>query len=252
MKKILIMATLIFTSITVVGAPLNKFKGTWNNTNSLTGSITKMKIRVISSDDIRVKTLAKCSPNDCNWGIRQAIAYGNSASSNLNANTKSMTTVYNQGFVKRTLLMTLVNNNRLSVKVFTEFLDNSGRTNYTSKLTFKKNSPAPGFIHFSSVGSKKINKIVYLPYTFSLNSYGTMKALRLSVADASINIQSAVIVYQNGTHRSLDLLLGHLQNGSTKQVVFNPSHVKRVIITAASPNPIGSRGNLFVEAGMPQ
>ena len=79
-----------------------------------------------------------------------------------------------------------------------------------------------------------------------------MKAIRLSATDANLNIQSVVIVYQNGTHRSLNTLNGTLQENDTKTAIFNLGIVSKVIITASSPNPIGSRAKLLVSAGMPQ
>lgn len=250
MKKLLIIAAMTLTSLSAHAAPLTDFKGIWKNNSA--GSITKIKIRTLGSDDVRVKVFASCSPTDCNWGTSQAAAFGPSSNGHLSNNTKSLMTVYNQGFAKKTVLMTLTNPTHMNVKIFTEFLDASGRANYVKQVHLvKQNNTPPSFIHFSSVGIKQVQKVVYLPYQFNLNAYGPMKALKISAADAPINIQSAVIVYQNGMHRSLDALLGTL-HGNPKTALFNLGNVARVIITATSPNVIGSRGSLLVSAGMPQ
>jgi hypothetical protein len=150
-------------------------------------------------------------------------------------------------------MMKLQDPTHMTVQVYTQFLDHSGRANYMSKLKFVKHqvNPNPGFIHFSSAGSKVIRKIVFLPYTFNLNGYGTVKAIRISAANAGVNIQSAVITYTNGQHRSLDQLLGGLGEGQTKQMIFPAGHIQNVTFTASSPNPIGSRGTLMVMAGVP-
>ena len=253
MKK-MIATAMMLTSIATMASPLQAFKGVWKNMDSATRSITKLKIRVVQSDDIRIRTFGACSPHDCAWGMEQGVAFGPSVSANLMHNTRSVMTTYDQGFSKKIIMMNLKNPTHMTVKVYTQFLDGSGRANYMTKLNFVKqqnNNPNPGFIHFSSVGSKVVHKIVFLPYEFNLNSYGTVKAIRISAADAKLNIQSAMITYANGTHRSLDNLLGYINEGETKQMVFPAGHIQKVTFTASSPNPIGSRGTLMVMAGMP-
>ncbi len=230
-----------------MGANLMQFKGLWKNSETNTNNITKIKIRTLASDDIRVQAFGACSPHDCNWGTEQGIAYGPNVSADLMQNTKRISVVYETSFGKKTLLMRLLNPNRMQVIELVEFFD--GRTNYVKNMRFTKVG-APVFLHYSSVGVKTISKVVFLQYNYHLFPNAMTKAIKLDVTKASVRIQSAVVKYSDGSSYILNDAVGLMQEGEHKTIFFPRGHVERIEITASSPNPIGSRGQLAMMAGM--
>jgi hypothetical protein len=140
MKKILFCFSLCFLFLfvsTTALAGLDDFAGTWKNVDRNTGGITTLKIKVDGSE-VRVNAKGKCHPKDCDWGEVKANAYGPSASSNIQANTRALTVRYKTNFSKTILVITKAGSNKLKAKVYTRFTDNSSRSNYTSEYKFKR------------------------------------------------------------------------------------------------------------------
>ncbi len=118
-----------------VAAPQD-FVGTWENTNSRTGGITRF---IVSSRgrNLNIQVFGKCTPSDCNWGSTRLITYGSSVS---DSNHLAATANYNQSFANTvlTLMLSGRQRDRISLQSFTQFTDRSNRENYLSQETFKR------------------------------------------------------------------------------------------------------------------
>ncbi len=96
--------------------------GTWRNTDSNTGSITRL---VVTSNSTRVQAFGKCSPTDCDWGTV-----------NLTPSGSNHKAVFDSNVAKRDLDFVLLANGQLQVKMKTVYKDSRPTRNDT--LTFKK------------------------------------------------------------------------------------------------------------------
>ncbi len=117
-------------------ASMGQFVGTWVNVNSNTKGITKIVIQKIGNK-MRIQTWGQCHPTDCNWGKRLSIPYAKNVSQNLVNNTIALTAMYKPGFANKLLVIKRAGT-RLHVQSFTQFTDNSGRSNYSQVYRFKK------------------------------------------------------------------------------------------------------------------
>jgi len=121
-------------------AGLSQFAGNWKNVDSNTRGITTLEIAV-SGTTVRVHAWGSCTPQDCDWGTVQAIAYAPNVSSSLAATANAMTAVFITNFNQTTLVITPLPGNVLQVQSFTHFTADN-RTDYFNVYTFKQ-APAP-------------------------------------------------------------------------------------------------------------
>ncbi len=117
--------------------------------------------------------------------------------------------------------------------------------------------PGPGprprpIMSFETIGSEKFSKFTDERRSFSVNRSHVM-ALKLIGSRSDVFVSRAIVVLDDGTHRPILDFEGRIDRG--EQRVFNlgsgrfPVGVRRVVITATSTDPIGSRGQLSLEVG---
>ena len=120
-------------------ASINKYLGTWVNTNKNTRGVTKIQIKRIrrrgSKPQVMVRAWGQCHPRDCNWGQQKATLFAPSVSSNALTNTAAVTVIFNQGFSIKTLTMKS-SGRLLVVNLFS--LMNDNRSNYHTVHRFRK------------------------------------------------------------------------------------------------------------------
>lgn len=110
-------------------APNPALTGTWNNVNPGTNSITHLVISNAADGSLLVHQFGKCSPSDCDNGTVGAISYGKDISSTTG---NSFLAPYTFGFADMQLVATYSPSTHiLTVVEYTQFLDASGRSNYT-------------------------------------------------------------------------------------------------------------------------
>ena len=124
------------TPVPLPAGQIANFAGTWVNTNSNTRGIKKVIISNRGAQQ-KVRTYGACSPRACDWGQKNAYAYGDNVSSNLRTSTRVMTATYKKGFSTTQLVMRRTGR-FLQVESFTRFTDGSGRSNYLSRAQFKR------------------------------------------------------------------------------------------------------------------
>ena len=166
-QSFVIVCWMLASTITAwCGQPLSTFNGNWINENSNTRSLVNLQISV-SGSNIDVQAFGSCHPTPCDWGKQPGIAFAKDVSTNVVSNTERIMALYNPDFSKNTLVIEPINANRIKVTLFTQFTDNSGRSNYTIMETFKKAAlilPAPELI--SPVCGKVFN---HYPRTTTLS-----------------------------------------------------------------------------------
>jgi len=119
-----------------LAAGLNNFVGTWKNNDSATRGIVKIVI-TRSGNTLKIRPYGSCHPKLCDWGVRPAIAYAPTVSSDLETNANATTVVYRPGFA--VIALTLVQRGtQLSVTSFTHFTDCTRRTDYSMSASFTK------------------------------------------------------------------------------------------------------------------
>lgn len=81
-----------------------------------------------------ISVKAPCTPTPCNWGTRPLTVYAPSVGTSL---AKVGSATYNQGFVRRTVIVTLQDATApfLQVQVLSQFTPSGGRSNYTTIQT---------------------------------------------------------------------------------------------------------------------
>lgn len=107
----------------------NNFYGFWVNKNTSKPSITKVDIDKVGNIML-VRIWGKCHPTDCDWGIETTDIS--------DASDGTLNLVWDQGFAIKTQELILLSDERLKVKTFCHFTDNSGRTDYKSTEYFIK------------------------------------------------------------------------------------------------------------------
>lgn len=121
----------------VRGAPpaLNaSARGHWINPNP-NGGLVALDITGRTATPV-VRGFGQCSPTPCNWGATKAITYGTSISSTVG---NTLLAPYVFGFKNAQLVITYTRpvrgRERLTVALYSEFTDGSGRSNYVSTAT---------------------------------------------------------------------------------------------------------------------
>jgi hypothetical protein len=137
-----IIHVLLFMVIagTAFAADLNRFSGSWKNTDQNTRGIVALDIR-ISGKDITIRAWGKCSPKDCDWGSTTGYAYASDISSNLLTATEAFSGTFKTNFNEIALIIRSTDNNELDVVALTRFTDNSKRNNYQSAYVFRQALP---------------------------------------------------------------------------------------------------------------
>jgi hypothetical protein len=87
MKKIVIavgcaLLLAIYSAAAESGQQLADLSGRWKNINRNASGISKMEIQTTNSP-VTIEMFGACSPNGCDWGVSQGLAYGPNVSSNL-------------------------------------------------------------------------------------------------------------------------------------------------------------------------
>ena len=130
-------AALALGAVAPAMATPQDFVGTWVNMNPNTSGITRFVVRSTGSNTLNIRVFGKCHPTDCDWGTTQLITYGSSVQ---DSDHKFATANYRPGFSSTLLTFNLNVRNRrqITLQSFTQFLDNSGRQNYSSVEGFQR------------------------------------------------------------------------------------------------------------------
>ena len=109
--------------------PAFALSGTWYGTAN-TRSMTKLKIYKAGSR-VKVHAWGKCHPSDCNWGVKNAYVI----------NSKKIEVFWDQGFVRRRMVVRKVGLNRVKVRTFSHYADGSGRADKVTVEYMHKQHP---------------------------------------------------------------------------------------------------------------
>jgi hypothetical protein len=110
----------------------NSFLGTWKNTNPATTGVVKYVITRSGNGSLVVHEFGACHPTPCDNGTHASISYGSSST----ATTANRFLVpANYGFMVE-LSAGSINGGVLTVRVWIQFTDGSGRSNYLFAGTF--------------------------------------------------------------------------------------------------------------------
>jgi hypothetical protein len=98
--------------------------------NAPAGGTLKSVTIASSGGGYTINVKATCSPTPCNWGTQPLVVYAPSAGTSL---AKVGSAVFNQGFVRRTVIVTLQDATvpTLQVQLLSQFTPPGGRSNYT-------------------------------------------------------------------------------------------------------------------------
>jgi hypothetical protein len=134
------LGLLMFALLPVIGqtSEASSFVGNWANKDFQTRSITRVQIR-LDSTNVIAHVWGRCHPTECDWGDTTAIAKG-----------KTLSLTWDHGFAVDTQELTLMADGSLQIVGHTHFTDNSGRKDYDSKDIFAK-----GLVHDWSDPSPK-------------------------------------------------------------------------------------------------
>jgi hypothetical protein len=111
--------------------------GTWVNVHSNTNGIAKIVIGT-SGSDITIHAFGACTPDPCDWGTVNGVAYSKAVDSSV---AKGFTATFDSGFATDLLtgkLKQTAAGPRLVVFLFAHFTDGSTRNDYFNKDTFKR------------------------------------------------------------------------------------------------------------------
>lgn len=123
LKLVSTVKTIPTRTVTATTTKTNTIDGTWINTNSNTRGITKV---VVSNNGKNVRVYGKCSPKDCDWGVKTLTA---------TRGINMYRAVFDSNIATSTLTLTF--NNTLAVKHYRKYKAQS-RTPLNTTETFKK------------------------------------------------------------------------------------------------------------------
>jgi hypothetical protein len=130
MRRILALAAVLVASAAVpANAQISRFTGNWVNP---TGGLVRVAISPAAGTAVNVRIWGKCSPTPCDWGTRPGLTYSPNVSTNPTTGAIAVTSSFPQSFARRTVVIRPVGTDRIEVSVYTEFTDNSGRSNYVT------------------------------------------------------------------------------------------------------------------------
>jgi hypothetical protein len=127
---------------TIAKANPQDFVGTWVNTDSDTGGVTRLVITsVAGSDDLMIQVFGRCHPSDCDWGSTDLVTYGSSVQ---DPDHTQGTAQYQKGYANTLLTLQLrgMARDRINLQSFTEFTDSSHRENYALQEQFERRQTA--------------------------------------------------------------------------------------------------------------
>jgi hypothetical protein len=117
-------------------APESALLGTWISTSPATSAIRKIVLGRNPDGTLSVSAYGACVPTLCAWGRITGITFGTSISS---TSGRTFLAPYQFGFAGKLADGTLDRSGRmLTVQTYTEFTDNSGRSNYVTTDTFTR------------------------------------------------------------------------------------------------------------------
>ena len=105
-------------------AGYDDFTGRWQNADRSTRDLTRLRIS-FDGDNLDVRAWGQCEPRDCDWGTVDAVAYSPSPGANPRVSATEIIAVYNPGFARKTLILTLRPGNRITYALYTRFTDSS-------------------------------------------------------------------------------------------------------------------------------
>lgn len=161
-------AALITITSAYAGQPLNNWLGNYQkNTDGLHSlSISN------SGGSLSISVKGECTPNPCDWGSAPATAYSNSAGTDPSSNTEAIIATYNQSFATKTVVLDGRAGETLRAHIYTHFTDNSGRDDYVSHVSLKKQAliftPVPGIIVATPLKNFKEDCVSLNPNTISV------------------------------------------------------------------------------------
>lgn len=121
-------------------ANINQFVGNWKNVNSNARGVIRVMIQHVGNT-VRLRVWGSCTPNPCDWGRVNAVAYGSSVQSSLPQQAIVLRANYNQNFARR-LVVIHPAGNRLRVEVLTRFTSGN-RANYVDTGLFQRTAAPP-------------------------------------------------------------------------------------------------------------
>jgi hypothetical protein len=117
-------------------SPAPGLLGTWFNTSPTGGNIRKIIISLNPNGTLAVRAFGNCVPTLCRWGQVTGITFGTSISSLTGG---VFLAPYQFSFANKLVDGTVnAKGTQLTVQTYTEFTDNSGRSNYVSTDTFSR------------------------------------------------------------------------------------------------------------------
>lgn len=141
MKRKLILSAAIAciagsTYSTASMADSGDFIGEWVNVDSQTRGITRFVLTSTAEPDVlQIEVFGKCHPTDCDWGKENLALYGASVSDN---DYQFASARYETSFADRIITMEFMDDGRISLDGFTEFVAGDSRENYHSYDIFRK------------------------------------------------------------------------------------------------------------------
>lgn len=137
-KKTLSIAFLLLLISLSLSAYEGDFYGKWVNVDTNTRGITGFSIFNNGSPGIGIiNVYGSCHPSDCDWGKEKVIMYGASVIDN---DYQFATAIYYQEFAQTIITMEFMDDGRIFLDYYTQFLDNSKRENYHAYDIFEKQS----------------------------------------------------------------------------------------------------------------
>lgn len=116
-------------------ADTHDFFGNWVNNDANGNDITRIVVRPAGPGQLAVRVFARCYPTDCDWGTVPGHGYVDTFTQH---DVRIVTATFNPGFARTLLILRASPGGDLRIQALTEFLDNSGRTDYEYRGAFHK------------------------------------------------------------------------------------------------------------------
>jgi CARDB len=118
-----------------LSADTSDFIGEWVNVDFDTRGITRFVLSPTADNDIlKIEVFGKCHPTDCEWGDTSLSLYGANVS---DSDYQFASARYEKGFADTIITMEFLDDGRIALDNFTEFLEDN-RENYHSFDLFRK------------------------------------------------------------------------------------------------------------------
>lgn len=134
---LLVLSLILFSAMGHAGVTLASLGGTWTNINTSTRDIVKIEIGN-SGVNVNAHVWGACEPTPCDWGVKNGIAYSNDVGQPVVSNTDYISVIFPQGFADRILVIRPIGGEEIQVITLNQFTDGSGRSNYSTVETFRK------------------------------------------------------------------------------------------------------------------